>query len=103
MVAPFRYAAGVLRNFIEREEEVTCDPDGVAEHEDNSQGTGDAVEVEFKSAGDVGHEGGAGGVEDEADPEHHQMPGFQASGEFLAPDANGIEKQGRRDGNNCDL
>ena len=87
--------------FLFGEQHNRC-PDRVAEHEHNGQGACDAVEIEFQSAGDVGHEGGAGGVEDKADPEQQQMPGFQASGEFLAPDPNGIEKQRCVDGDNCE-
>jgi hypothetical protein len=68
-------------------------PDGMAKHQKNGQQAGDAVHIERHLPGNFAHQGGAGGVEHEADPEQHQVPGFQAAGKALAPDADGIKNQ----------
>ena len=66
----------------------------MAEHEHNGQRARDAVDIEVHFAGNLSHDGGSGGIKNQADPEKGCVPDFQAAGYFFTPHADGVKSQG---------
>lgn len=77
-------------------------PERVAEHKQDRQQSGDAVEIESPAARDLAHQGRTGGIKNKPDPEKDQVFQLQATGEFFAPYPQSIENQGQANRNNCD-
>lgn len=73
-------------------------PGRVEEHECDGEAAGDGCRSEDGAAAALGygaHDGGAGGVAREADPEENEMRALQRAGIAFAENANRVSDQGR--------
>jgi hypothetical protein len=57
------------------------------------------VQVEFHFTCHAAHQGGAGGITDQANPKKHHMPRLELASQSLAPHSDGVKDQGGNDRN----
>ena len=68
-------------------------PDGVDQHQQDGDESGNAVDVEGHAADELEHQASAEGVEDEAEDEEDEVPSPQSPGQPLAPHPDGVAEQ----------